>query len=181
MNLTALTEEQTTLIQQKWLSEIDSEEHEVFSAEYQQLFNMILASSAYGELGQRYNTPIFFGVIGKSNECYALIELVQSRKGASVWVKMMDVYLCPLLELADDTEETTIKRLDAFKEALLGIFALTKTVSGADTVKVYGRTDAILSFLRGMHSAFSVFNSLGTIKGIQVSIEGRWLVFRSGR
>lgn len=56
---------------------------------------------------------------------------------------------------------------------------LTKTIRKADTVKVYGRTEALVSFLKGMYDSFSVITSLGTIKGVSVQIEGRWLVFRS--
>ena len=56
---------------------------------------------------------------------------------------------------------------------------MTKWIKKADTVKVFGRTDALVTFLRGMHDSFSVLTTLGTIKGIDVSVEGRWLVFRT--
>ena len=58
-------------------------------------------------------------------------------------------------------------------------FGLTRAFEYADTVKVYGRTDSVLSFLRGMHDAFGGLGALGTLKGVAVAIEGRWLVFRT--
>lgn len=175
----ALNEDQIKELQDTWLAVVGADEHEVFAAEYQQLFSLIEATGAFGALDKRYNTPIYFGVLDHDKKCWALVELVQSRMGRSVWIKMMNVHLSPELETTEDTESSTSKRVDVFKGALLGIFALTKEVAGADTVKVYGRTDAIFSFLRGMHDDLTAMTSLGTLPGIQVSIEGRWLVFRT--
>ncbi len=179
MKFCALGKEQVKELKDVWLGMVSADEHEVFAAEYQQLFDGIEATEGYGELDQRYNMAIFFGVMDDEGKCWALVELVQSRRGRSVWIKMMDVYLSPELEMAGDTEVSTDKRLNVFKVALLSIFSLTGSVSGADTVKVYGRTDAIFSFLRGMHDTIALMTSLGTLQGIQVSIEGRWLVFRA--
>lgn len=92
---------------------------------------------------------------------------------------MMNIYLSPDIEIDDDTEESTKSRLDVFRASLRGIFKLTKDLKNADTVKVYGRTEALVTFLRGMHDTLAVLGTLGKIKGIEVSIEGRWLVFRT--
>lgn len=151
----------------------------LFLTEYQQLFDVVQESGGIGDLDDRYNKPIYYGVVDESDFVWALVELVQSRKGQSVWIKMMDIFLSPQIDILPDNEDSTSKRLEIFTSALVGIFMLTKTIRRADTVKVYGRTDALVAFLKGMHDSFSVITSLGTLKGINVGIEGRWLVFRS--
>lgn len=163
-----------------WLTLLTGEEHEVFLADYEQIFNTIEATDGIGELNGVVNKAIHYALFDESNEkCHALVQLVQSRRGNATWVKMMDIFLSPAIEQAPDDEPSTQMRLRVFGEVLKGIFNLTASIRLADTVKVYGRTDALVTFLRGMHDSFSVIASLGTLKGIEVSIEGRWLVFRS--
>lgn len=178
MELIAITSDLLAQTKKTWMDSLNGA-HELFVTEYQQLFDLIEESGGVGDLGNRCNKPIYYGVIDDKNYVWALVEIVQSRKGSSVWIKMMDMFLSPQLEILPDNENTTSKRLEIFTSALVGIFMLTKTIHGADTVKVYGRTEALVSFLKGMHDSFSVIASLGTIKGVSVQIEGRWLVFRS--
>jgi hypothetical protein len=147
--------------------------------EYQQLFDVVEGCGGIVHLDERYNKPIYYAVIDDFDCVWALIEIVQSRKGQSVWVKMMDIFLSPQIDVLPESEDSTAKRLDIFSSALVGIFMLTKSIRKADTVKIYGRTDALVGFLKGMHDSFSVIASLGTLKGINVGIEGRWLVFRT--
>jgi hypothetical protein len=90
----------------------------------------------------------------------------------------MDIYMSPEIDTSKDTETNTRRRLEVFIAALEGIFALTTKLKDADTIKIYGRTDVLIAFLRGMHDVFSTINTIGTIKGVETSIEGRWLVFR---
>lgn len=59
------------------------------------------------------------------------------------------------------------KRLDVFILALVGIFGLTRAFESADTVKVYGCTDSVLSFLCGMHDAFGGLGALGPLRGLR--------------
>jgi len=86
--------------------------------------------------------------------------------------------MSPEIDTNTDNESNTAKRLEVFIAALEGIFSLTKNIRKADTFKIYGRTDLLVAFLRGMHDIFSTINTIGTLKGIDTSIEGRWLVFR---
>lgn len=163
-----------------WLGLLVDVEHEVYRADYQQLFNMIESSGGgIGDIDGRFNIPIHYSVKDDKGACQALVQIVQSKRGSEVWVKMLDIFLSPEIERAIDDEKNTQLRLAVFKEALKGIFSLTAASKLADTVKVYGRTEALVTFLRGMHDSFSVIASLGTIRGIEVSIEGRWLVFRA--
>lgn len=181
MNLHELNQDLLTEIKRDWLSFFEGEENAIGSAEYEQLIDIIEKNKSYGTLEGRENIPTFFSVAAESGRTKALVEFVQSRKGRQVWVKMMDISLCPQIELSLEDDKTTAERLEVFVASLVGIFRLTKNLEAADTIKIFGRTDGLVTFLRGMHDSFAVFSSLGTIKDIAVSIEGRWLVFRAAR
>lgn len=180
MFLVSLSQEKLNATKAAWLGAASNAAHEAFLAEYQQLFAVIESGNSIGEIDSRMNVPIFYAVEG-AGEVKALVQMVQSRRGADIWVKMTDLYMCPDVERTLDSEQGTVDRLKIFTTALLGVFALTTKVARADTVKVYGRTEALVTFLRGMHDALSVISSLGNMPGIDVSIEGRWLVFRTSR
>ena len=180
MELAHLQEEELQSIKKSWIEAAGKSTHEAFLAEYQQLFDVIEGGNSIGELDDRMNVSIFYAV-KEGGECKALVQMVQSQRGSDIWVKMMDIYMCPDVELTSDTEQITIDRLKIFTTSLIGVFSLTRSVARADTIKVYGRTEALVTFLRGMHDTLSVLSSLGNMPGIEVSIEGRWLVFRTSR
>lgn len=179
MNYERLIEKDLPNIEKYWLELIGEDGDRVIQADYSQLFSVIKSSAGWGDLSESLNKPIYNTVSSKENQVLGLVEIVISQKSDSLWVKLLDIHLSPEIEKANDTEENTKCRLNVFIVALLGTFALTKELKNANTVKVYGRTDALVAFLKGMHDSFSVLNSLSTISGINVSIEGRWLVFRS--
>lgn len=164
-----------------WLEELDPNAHEVFLAEYEQLFSLIEDNCAWGDLKSQFNKPVYQSVADDHGKSWAIVEIVQSKRGSEVWVKMMDITMCPKIEVEQDSGDTASQRLRVFIAALMGIFRLTGDIDRANTVKVYGRTDLLVTFLRGMHSAITTITSLGTIPGITVSIEGRWLVFRANQ
>lgn len=180
MELTHLTHDTLKTTKQTWIAAAAQAPHEAFLAEYQQLFDVIESGDSIGELDGRMNTSIYYAVKIEGRH-KALVQMVQSKRGSDIWIKMMDLYMCPEVELSMDTEQSTVDRLKIFTTALLGVFSLTAALGRADTVKVYGRTEALVTFLRGMHDSLSVLSSLGNMPGIDVSIEGRWLVFRAGR
>ena len=169
----------TTSLCENWIALVKSHHHQVYEAEYNQIRNIIDINGCWDGVNNCLNKPIYSCIVDSHGEAWAIVELVKSRSGASVWVKMLNMYLSPKIELESDTAANTKKRLDIFNASLRGIFELTKGIKGADTVKVFGRTDVLIAFLRGMHDSESVITMLGTIDSIQVSIEGRWLVFRT--
>lgn len=179
MYLQELNNQLLTEIRNDWLSFFSGDDDAVGLAEFEQLLGIIEKNNQFGTLEGRDNVPTYFSITNSDSKTKALVEVVQSRKGRQVWVKMMDISLCPAIELHTEDDKTTNERLEVFVAALVGIFGLTKNLKAADTVKIFGRTDALVTFLRGMHDSLAVFSSLGTIKDISVSIEGRWLVFRT--
>lgn len=178
MQFTELEERDFPLMCAEWKNMLPKKDHAVYAAEYEQLFARIKAGKCWGPLGNRVNETVFYAVKDKAST-EAVVEMVQTKKGKETWIKMFDIMMSPKIEAGTDTEKSTKLRLDVFKATLTGIFKLSERVRNANTFKVYGRTELLVTFLRGMHDALSVFPTLGNIEGIQVSIEGRWLVFRA--
>ena len=176
MNLVQLDKNKITGINDAWIKSAIQFYPDLGQLELEQFFAVIKDNGAIGEL--KDNKSVYFSV-EDDNKTHALVEVIQSKKGKEVWIKMMDITLCPELEFSTQDDSNTAERLKVFVTALIGIFNLTKGVTLANTVKVYGRTELLLTFLRGMHDSIKAVTELGTIKGIDVSIEGRWLVFRT--
>ncbi|MCX7109483.1 MAG: hypothetical protein NTX45_04990 [Proteobacteria bacterium] len=176
--LDELTEEKLELVKNAWLGLIPEDNHELFRAECSQLFDVISFGKSWGDLGDRLNVPIYQSV-KDGDDVWALVQIVQSKVGTATWVKLMDIHLSPAIDVFPDTECNTENRLKVFIAALLGILSLAKRARRADTFKVFGRTEALVTFLQGMHDVLSTITTIGTIKGVDVSIEGRWLVFRA--
>lgn len=178
MNLYPIDQKELCEIKTDWLRTASENPHEVFAADYEQLFQLIEHYDGHGALDDRFNSPIYYAV-KTDGSVVALVHLVQTKRGKDVWIKMMDLHMCPAIEANPDNEAATHERLRVISSTLSGLFELTKTTVRADTLKVYGRTDVLVTFLRGMHETLDALASLGNLPGINVSIEGRWLVFRT--
>ena len=180
MNLEKLDQGKLIKLKENWMKLLKDHPNDIYGAEYQQLFNLIESTGCWDKkLKSCYNKPIFSYVLDDNQEEMAIVEIILSQNAQSIWVKMIDIHMSPKIETEEDNDINTKKRLDVFRAAIKGIFKLTKNISGADTVKVYGRTEALISFLRGMHDTLKTFSTLGSINGIRVNIEGRWLVFKT--
>lgn len=176
MNLVQLDINKINDINNAWIKSAIQFYPDLGQIELEQFFAVIKDNGAIGEL--KDNKSVYFSV-EEDDKTHALVEIIQSKKGKEVWIKMMDITLCPELEFSIQDDRNTTERLTVFVTALIGIFSLTKGVTMANTVKVYGRTELLLTFLRGMHDSIKTVTELGTIQGVSVSIEGRWLVFRA--
>lgn len=165
-------------VRSTWLSYLDDNDVEVLKTEYEQLFDLIGESNGWGDLDGRVNKAIYYLVVDDASDPQAIVELVQTRKGQDVWIKMIDITMAPKFE-TDDSTDATKEKIQVFSSALYGIFELTKHLHDVGTIKVYGRTEALITFLYGINASISAFTSLGKMQGIQVSFEGRWLVFRA--
>lgn len=179
MELKLLSKEELVTLKNKWIKLLKTNDHPVFITEYQQIFDVIIATGSWEGVKDCLNKPIYPCIVDQDDEVWAIVQIIQTQSGSAVWVKMIDVYLSPKIETEPDNEFNSNKRVEVFGSALMGIFALTSHIRRADTVKVYGRTEALVTFLRGVRDVFSVITSLGTIRGIEVAIEGRWLVFHA--
>ena len=182
MELKKLDKDGFDSLSKKWLNFIkcNNQENRVINTEYTQLFRVIDTNGCWhNEIKECFNRSIYSCIVDEQEEEWGIVEMVQSQRGTDIWIKMLNIHLSPQIEIEPENEASTQKRLDVFRAALKGIFRATQQTKGTNTVKIYGRTDDLITFLRGMHDAMSVLTALGTIKDIEVSIEDRWLIFHA--
>ncbi len=73
--------------------------------------------------------------------------------------------------------EHDIERINAiFVAAVVGTIALTSEAHPSRTTKLYGRSGTLRAFLKDFGA---YFQEKGGIEGLEVAVEGRWLVFRA--
>lgn len=181
MKLLEISEASLAHVKARWMEEIPIGA-EIVKADYQQIFDRIAKGSSYGPLKDRCNESVFYKVVDEGEAPWGLVEIIQTRSGSSLWIKMIDIVLAPSLELNWDASSAADheKRYGVFSCALIGIFELTKENARADTIKVYGRSDAIYRFLDGFKEHFSdEIVSMGAKQSLSVAFEGRWLSFRA--
>lgn len=114
-----------------------------------------------------------YGVFVKGqDEAVAIIEVFVSQHGRK-WLKMMSCTLKPSLQesvYAED-ESAVDMALDVYGTALMGVLELHEE-HNASAVRIYGRHDVFLEFLKQLARAVRE-------KGIgeaAVDVQGRWLV-----
>lgn len=99
-----------------------------------------------------------------SDRCDAIVEIVDSHHGSLS--KLLKLFLTPELWDADDKrEQIRALHLDAYTEVIR-----SGVHRGAKDVKLYGRTDLMLSILRSIHAHWPAEET-----GAQASFKGRWL------
>ena len=167
-------------IEKTWMAILKKETHDVIKTYYSQAFGFIKTMGCWETFKDCLNKPIYSYIVDKHGEVWAIVQIVQSKNGSSVWVKMMEIILSPKLELSSSEETDLNARVNVFSSTLVGIFNLSAGIAKADTIKIYGRTDSFLSFLKVFHSTFhDVLGRLPLrIPGLEIAIEGQWLVFR---
>ena len=121
-------------------------------------------SLAYGVFAERAEVPV------------AVCELVISRKTVSErWLKLLSVMLSPEVEAkveAGDVEAIQTAVM-AYRTAVSGSFN-AQLEHNADTLKLYGRNEAMLKLLTTL---LATLQSSGS--DFDAKKEGRWLVLRS--
>jgi len=176
LNLAKISEDSLKRIKDEWLTEYACGEDDVSKFDYEQLFELIESTRAYGPLNSKYNMSIYFALEDTEHKTHALVELVQSKRNREVWIKVIDIYISPAIEFCLDIAEAVRLRTNVFACTILGIFKMVK--AGVDIFKVYGRTENFLNFLRVVQGAMTA-NEIERKTGVSTSIEGRWLVFKA--
>jgi hypothetical protein len=151
-----------------WLS--DAVEGLAFYSEVERLFDW---AGTHMNLSQSDATA--FGVFraGKK-QALGLCEIVVQRKSArSKWVKMLRLHLSPAVD-ADLQGGNPIGAMNVFGSSLQGTLDL-QMAHKASTLKVYGRTNEQLTFLRALVSHMEQ-NLPEVVKAAaKVTIDGRFL------
>lgn len=99
--------------------------------------------------------------------------VIQRRSAKSKWVKMLRLHLKPHID-ADLQIGNSQGAMDVFVASLVGTIAL-QSEHRASTLKVYGRTNEQLNFLRALVTQVSERIKAEKMS-LKASIEGRFLV-----
>lgn len=144
--------------------------------DYDQLFTIIDTNKSYGALLSRKDKPTYLAVTKDDDQsCLSLMEVIYTKKGSVQWAKMVDAYFCPFIEDLPVAEFNVQHELVLRAIILHLINALS--FSAQDEVKIYARNDVSMNFIQQFSRHAASKNLAST--GIDVVIEGRWLVFRS--
>lgn len=151
-----------------WLS--DSADGLAFYSEVERLFDW---AATHLEISQTDATA--FGVfrLGKK-QALGLCEIIVQRKSArSKWVKMLRLHLRPSVD-ADLQGGNPIGAMNVFSTSLQGALSL-QMAHKATTLKVYGRTNDQLTFLRALVSHTDQNLPAAVKERTKVGIDGRFL------
>jgi hypothetical protein len=151
-----------------WLS--DAADGLAFYSEVERLFDW---ATTHCELSPTDATA--FGVFrdGKK-QALGLCEIIVQRKSArSKWVKMLRLHLRPSVD-ADLQGGNSTAAMNVFGSSLQGSLDL-QMAHKATTLKVYGRTNEQLTFLRALVSHIEQNLSSAVKEAAKVSIDGRFL------
>jgi len=143
-----------------------------------------IKSHGFKTITEATNTPVFYCVMQniEENRPIALVELVPTKKGNEFWLKMLNVYLSPkeFSTKNNGDKETLRKQLSQiFASIVSGIIQIGSELPQMTTVKLYGRSEALLDFFESMTLTLNEMVEITTtFPGISITIEGRWLVLR---
>jgi hypothetical protein len=157
--------------EKKWLSQANKYPNIFFPTEIEKDFYWI----RHVVEGKIDNGRIQYGMFkGVAKSADATIELVHTQKNASsAWLKMLEIDFSPELTAkaqAGDAEAiATVVAM--YGDAVLGCIKLSGTAHKADTLKLYGRSDQLLKY-------FTYHVEVSKMTGVEITLEGRWLVFR---
>lgn len=125
--------------------------------------------------GKIDNGRIQYGMFkGSAKSADATVELVHTKKNANnAWLKMLEIDFSPELtakaQAGDPEAVATV--VSMYGDAVLGCIKLSGSEHKADTLKLYGRSDALLKY-------YAYHVDVYKMKDVETTLEGRWLVFR---
>jgi hypothetical protein len=154
-----------------WEAQLAANKEAVFSSEYLMILDYCSKCLDYaGNNGNSYTYGIFKD---NNDEADALIEIVYQKEGRK-WLKLLNLHLCPAVDVSFQTQNVNIAQISAiFSAALAGTVYLTSTDHPTNVTKLYGRSGTLLSFLKGIGAYIQA-----NVPTISVSVEGRWLVMK---
>lgn len=170
--LRQFTSASLTATRTAWDAQLRTHRKDLIASEYQRILDWAAGHIRYG--GSQHTFA--YGIFDKaSSEAEAVAEVIYSKAGAR-WLKLLNLHLCPAVDLSFATQDVDIRRLTSiFAAAVVGAFELTSTSHPTKVLKLYGRSGTLLAFLKGVGT---YIESNLKVTGIKVSIEGRWLVFK---
>lgn len=148
--------------------EKEAQDGKAFVTEIQRLFDWV---DTHHEISNHDSAA--FGIFDKKNqEAVGICEItIQRRTVRSKWVKMLRLHLRPSVELELQSGNSD-NAMDIFVESMQGSILLQLTHQ-ANTLKVYGRTNEQLNFLKAL--VVRLQSQLEESDTVKASIEGRFL------
>ncbi len=138
-----------------------------FTSEYGALFEWLQTHREYqGANGD----SVAYALVQEGHKvASAFIEVVSSPNRGGL-TKLLKVFITPQFWDVADHQTEVVK---IFVMAIKGAIEISND-NGSRTVKIYGRSNSLLSLLHTIHVA--MIEDLDENSGIQVLIQGRWLV-----
>jgi len=146
-----------------WVDRAGSDEFEVeLSAVFEWCADHLVPLPGTGHAMQVYNT--------KHGRTQAILEMVDGKMGTMS--KLLKIWVSPEFWPAD--RDPSVRT--GFKELYAGI--LVNVIGdgmskGTEEIRIYGRTEALLTILSALQSEWGVLNS-----PMSATMEGRWFVLR---
>jgi hypothetical protein len=152
-----------------WEAQLASNKNAVFFSEFTMILDYCSKCLDYG--GHSGNSYAY-GIFKDGSEITdAIIELVYQKDGRK-WLKLLNLHLCPEVDLSFSTQDVDLTQITAiFSASVVGTVYLTSTDHPTKVTKLYGRSGTLLSFLKGLAGHIQA-----NVPEIAVSIDGRWLV-----
>lgn len=157
----------------EWGRQLKAHKKDILAGEYERILAWTGDHMDYeAARGENFVYGIFRN---GSDHAAAVVDLIY-QKAASKWLKLMDLYLCPAVDLSFSSQDIDIQELTSiYGAAVLGTVELTSTAHPTKVTKLYGRSGTLLAFLKGIGAYIA---EKADVPGFEVKVEGRWLVFR---
>lgn len=157
-----------------WGSHLKRHKDQFLASEYQRILDWTEDHIDYQ--GNSKDTFAYGIFADSAKHADAIVEIIYAKSGKQ-WLKLLSLHLCPSAELSFETQSFDIAKVAGiFSAAVTGTVKLTSTAHPTKVTKLYGRSGTLLAFLQGLGSHIQ---ANGGVKGLKVSLEGRWLVFRT--
>ena len=154
-----------------WDLQLKKHQEDLLSWEWQRVLEDAASKIDYSKGDQ-----FAYGIFEDGCDTAEAIVLLVYRKEAKKWLKLLELNLSPSVDLSFSDQTLDIQQLSSiFGAAVIGTIRLTGTAHPTKVTKLYGRSGTLLSFLKGVGA---YIEREAQIKGLRVSIQGRWLVFQ---
>lgn len=169
--LRAFTHKDLEKTHKSWMKDLE-DLPDVFPGDIERVFALATQTMADEKENSSSHGVFFDG----NDVADGVVQIVVTKKGKK-FVKMMDCFIRPRI----DKKAMELKEPESSKAIDIYFASIYRTLELGDSheaqaIKVYGRTDALLSLLKSTGEALSKAKEN---HGIESSIEGRWLVLKA--
>jgi hypothetical protein len=159
-----------------WQAQMKAKPLSVARPQYDRIFEWVPEHVGYDD-AQEENFA--YGIFLGTSTCADAIAEVTYTKSGRKWLKLLDLHLSPEIDAAFFEQTIDLHRISAlFSEAVIGVVKLTGNAHPSTTVKLFARSGTLLAFFRGLGA---YIETQMDYKGPKITIEGRWLVLKSGK